>query len=46
VAFEIKKIQAHAVQELSKGSNAKIVLVPTDVLNSLSGTLGRLADRI
>jgi regulator of protease activity HflC (stomatin/prohibitin superfamily) len=46
VAFEIKKIQAHAVQELSKGSNAKIVLVPTDVLNSLSGTLGRLVDRI
>ena len=46
VAFEIKKNQAHAVQELSKGSNAKIVLVPTDVLNSLSGTLGRLADRI
>lgn len=46
VAFEIKKIQAHAVQELSKGSNSKIVLVPTDVLNSLSGTLGRLADRI
>lgn len=46
VAFEIKKIQAQAVQELSKGSNAKIVLLPTDVLNSLSGTLGRLADRI
>ena len=38
--------QAQAVQELSKGSNSKIVLVPTDVLNSLSGTLGRLADRI
>lgn len=46
VAFEIKKIQAQAVQELAKGSNSKIVLVPTDVLNSLSGTLGRLADRI
>lgn len=46
VAFEIKKIQAQAVQELFKGSNSKIVLVPTDVLNSLSGTLGRLADRI
>ena len=46
MAFEIKKIQAQAVQELAKGSNSKIVLVPTDVLNSLSGTLGRLADRI
>jgi regulator of protease activity HflC (stomatin/prohibitin superfamily) len=46
VAFEIKKLQAQAVQELSKGSNSKILLIPTDVLSSLSGTLGRLADRI
>jgi regulator of protease activity HflC (stomatin/prohibitin superfamily) len=46
VDFEIKKIQAHAVQELSKGSNAKIVLLPTDVLNGLSGTIGRLASKL
>ena len=46
VEFEIKKIQAHAVQELSKGSNAKIVLVPTDVLSGLSGAVARLADRL
>ncbi|MFM7989332.1 MAG: hypothetical protein ACKPKO_59460, partial [Candidatus Fonsibacter sp.] len=30
VEFEIRKLQAAAVQELSQGSNAKIVLVPTD----------------
>lgn len=39
VEFEIRKIQAQAVQELSKGSNAKIVLLPSDVLSSLSGGL-------
>ena len=39
VEFEIRKIQAQAVQELSKGSNAKIVLLPSDVVSSLSGGL-------
>ena len=42
VEFEVKKLQAQAVQELAKGDNAKIVLVPTDVLSSLSGALTRL----
>jgi len=46
VDFEIKKIQAHAVQELSKGSNAKIVILPTDVLNGLSGTIGHIASKL
>jgi regulator of protease activity HflC (stomatin/prohibitin superfamily) len=46
VEFEIKKIQANAIQELSKGSNAKIVLVPSDVLSSLSGTIGRIASKL
>jgi regulator of protease activity HflC (stomatin/prohibitin superfamily) len=46
VEFEIKKIQAHAIQELSKGSNSKIVLVPSDVLSSLSGTIGRIASKL
>lgn len=45
VAFEIKKLQANAVQELSKGTNAKLVLVPSDVLGSLTGALERLAGR-
>lgn len=46
VEFEIRKIQAQAVQELSKGSNAKIVLLPSDVMNSLSGGLNGLLSRI
>ena len=46
VEFEIKKIQANAIQELSKGTNSKIVLVPSDVLSSLSGTIGRIASKL
>ena len=46
VDFEIKKIQAQAVGELSKGTNAKIVLLPTDVLSGLSGTIARIAERL
>lgn len=46
VEFEIKKIQAHAIQELSKGTNSKIVLVPSDVLSSLSGTIGCIASKL
>lgn len=46
VEFEIKKIQALAIQELSKGTNSKIVLVPSDVLSSLSGTIGRIASKL
>jgi len=45
VEFEIKKIQANAIQELSKGSNSKIVLIPSDVLSSLSGTIGKIASK-
>ena len=45
VEFEVRKLQAQAVQELSKGSNAKIVLLPSDVMNSLSGGLGGLLSR-
>ena len=46
VDFEIRKLQAQAVQELSKGSNSKLVLVPTDVLDGLNGALGRLAGKL
>ncbi len=45
VEFEIRKIQAAAVQELSKGSNAKIVLLPTDVVSSLGAAMGRLGGK-
>ncbi|MDI9332658.1 MAG: SPFH domain-containing protein [Alphaproteobacteria bacterium] len=46
VEFEIKKIQAQAIQELSKGSNAKIVLLPSDVLSSLSAGVGSALNRL
>lgn len=46
VEFEIKKIQAAAIQELAKGSNSKIILLPSDVLSSLSGTIGKIAGRL
>lgn len=46
VEFEVKKIQANAIQELSKGNNSKIVLVPSDVLSSLSGTIGKIASKL
>lgn len=46
IDFEVKKLQAHAVQSLAVGNNAKIVLVPSDVLSSLSGAIGKLANKI
>ena len=46
VEFEIKKIQANAVQELAKGNNSKLIMLPSDVLSSLSGTLGKIVDRL
>ena len=46
IEFEVKKLQAHAVQSLAVGNNAKIVLVPSDVLSSLSGTIGKLASKL
>ncbi|MFZ9264180.1 MAG: SPFH domain-containing protein [Polynucleobacter sp.] len=39
VEFEVKKIQAQAVQELGRGENSKIVLIPTDVVSSLNGAM-------
>ncbi len=46
VEFEVRKLQAQAVQELSKGNNAKIVLLPSDVMNSLAGGLGGMVSRL
>lgn len=45
IEFEIRKLQALAVQELGKGNNAKIVLLPSDVMSSLSGGLAGLLAR-
>ena len=46
IEFEVKKLQAQAVQSLAVGNNTKIVLVPSDVLSSLSGAIGKLANKI
>ncbi|MEY4675941.1 MAG: modulator of FtsH protease HflK [Pseudomonadota bacterium] len=46
IEFEVKKLQAQAVQSLAVGNNSKIILVPSDVLSSLSGTLGKLANKL
>ncbi len=46
IEFEVKKLQAQAVQSLAVGNNTKIVLVPSDVLCSLSGTIGKLASKL
>lgn len=45
VEFEIKKIQAAAVQELSKGSNSKLILLPNDVVSALGGALSKIVGR-
>lgn len=45
VEFEVRKIQAQAVQELGRSDNTKIVVLPTDVLSSLSGALGGIVSR-
>lgn len=46
IEFEVKKLQAQAVQSLAVGNNSKIILVPSDVLSSLSGTIGKLANKL
>ena len=46
VEFEIKKIQAAAIKELGQGTNSKLIMLPSDVLSSLSGTIGKIAERL
>jgi regulator of protease activity HflC (stomatin/prohibitin superfamily) len=46
VDFEIKKIQASAIQKIAEGTNSKIILIPSDVLSSLSGVIGRVVDKL
>jgi len=46
VEFEIKKIQAGAIQDIAKGNNSKVILVPSDVLSSLSGTLTNFISKL
>ncbi len=37
VEFEIKKLQAEAIKSLTGSNNAKIVIIPTDVLDAVRG---------
>ncbi len=46
VEFEIKKIQASAVKDLALGNNTKLIMIPSDVLSSLSGTIGKIMGKI
>jgi len=46
VEFEIRKIQAAAVKELANGTNTKLVMLPSDVLSALSGTVKKLTDKL
>ena len=46
VEFEIRKIQAAAVKELAQGNNTKLIMLPSDVLSSLSGTIGKILGKI
>ncbi len=46
IEFEVKKIQAGAIQSLGEGTNSKIILLPTNVLESLSGTIGNIISKI
>lgn len=46
VEFEIKKIQAEAIKQLAQGNNSKIIMLPSDVLSSLSGTIGKIANKL
>ncbi len=46
IEFEVKKIQASAIKSLGEGTNSKIILLPSNVLESLSGTLGSIVSKI
>ena len=46
VDFEIRKLQTNAVQEISKGNNSKIILLPTEVLSSLTNTISNIVNKI
>ena len=46
IEFEVKKIQANAIQSISQGSNSKIILVPSNVLESLAGTLNNITSKL
>ena len=46
VDFEIKKLQAAAVTQIAQGSNTKLLMLPSDVLSALSGTVKKITDKL
>jgi regulator of protease activity HflC (stomatin/prohibitin superfamily) len=46
IDFEVKKIQALAIKEIAQSDNSKVILLPSDVLSSLSGAIGKMAGRL
>ena len=46
IEFEVKKIQANAIQSISQGTNSKVILVPSNVLESLAGTLNTITSKL
>ena len=46
IDFEVKKLQANAVKELSSASNSKVIVVPTDVLSGLTSTLQKVSEKL
>lgn len=46
IDFEVKKLQANAVKELSSASNSKVIVVPTDVLSGLTSTLQKVREKL
>lgn len=45
INFEVKKIQADAIKVLGSQNNSKLVLLPSDLLESLSSVASRFAGR-
>ena len=45
INFEIRKLQADAIKSIATGSNTKLLLIPSDMLEGLSGTLKKLTEK-
>jgi hypothetical protein len=45
IQFEIKKIQADAVKSLGGNEGSRFVILPTDILNSLSDIAARFRNQ-
>lgn len=45
INFEIKKIQAKAIETVGSNSSSKVVLIPSELLESLSSVASRLAGK-